>query len=45
MTGPNCKYYDSQSGNYYMGEIENSKKNGKGKFYDKEIDEIYEGEF
>lgn len=43
--GKNCRIYDHQTGDLYVGQLEEGKKNGKGRLYDAEKDEVYEGEF
>lgn len=45
LSGSNCRTFDSETGNYYMGHVDDGKKIGYGKLYDAEKDEVYEGEF
>ena len=45
LTGPQCRIYDSETGNMYLGAVDEGKKQGRGKLYDAEKDEVYEGEF
>jgi len=44
-TGKTARIYDDQTGDLFVGSLEDGKKNGKGRLYDAERDEVYEGEF
>jgi hypothetical protein len=43
--GQNCRIFDEQTGDRYVGQLDDGKKNGRGRLYDAEKDEVYEGEF
>jgi len=45
LNGPNCRHYDDQTGNLYVGPMDDGRKSGKGRLYDAERDEVYEGDF
>mmetsp|Transcript_13423 Transcript_13423/g.20987 ORF Transcript_13423/g.20987 Transcript_13423/m.20987 type:complete len:152 (+) Transcript_13423:133-588(+) len=45
FSGSHCRIFDEETGNLYVGPIEEGKKSGHGRLYDAENDEVYEGEF
>ena len=45
LSGKSCKTYDANTGDIYIGPIEEDKKVGRGMYYDCERDEIYDGDF
>lgn len=44
-TGKTARIYDDISGDLFVGSLEEGKKNGRGRLYDAELDEVYEGDF
>ena len=45
LSGPNCRVYDEETGDLYVGPMEEGKRSGKGRLYDAARDEVYEGDF
>jgi len=45
LSGPNCRIYNHESGDFYQGPVEEGKRNGRGRLYDADRDEVYDGEF
>ena len=45
LYGPHCRVHDQSTGDFYVGPMEDGKRNGKGRLYDAENDEVFAGEF